>query len=201
MSTLHLAIPALEALHKAWSSRADRPKYARFADALNTACNKIDKYYEKTTESAAYLVAMSVSYCFLPMTLLMNLLVLNPKGKMLYFKKHWPEELHENVLKYVEAVVSSILHIPISLFNVNQFKERYLRLAKETDHQMPTPHTFKKKGLHMLLRELSDDEEMFPRTNQIQSRTLIGLGIKNFGHMLMRLSRFQRVGPQSSGGG
>jgi hypothetical protein len=138
VSTLHLAIPALEALHKAWSSRADRPKYGRFADALNAACNKIDEYYKKTTKSAAYIVAMGVPYCFIPMTLLMNPLVLNPKGKMLYFKKHWPEELHENVLKCVEAIVSSIHYISISLSNANQFKERYLQLAKETDRQMPT---------------------------------------------------------------
>jgi hypothetical protein len=58
-STLHLAIPALEALHRAWSSRADRPKYERFADALKTACTKIDEYYEKATESPAYVMAMS----------------------------------------------------------------------------------------------------------------------------------------------
>jgi hypothetical protein len=60
--TLHLAIPALEALYKAWSSRADaddRPKYLPFTPALRAACAKIDQYYEKTTESPAYIMSMS----------------------------------------------------------------------------------------------------------------------------------------------
>jgi hypothetical protein len=62
-STLHLAIPALEALHRAWSSRAERPKYERFDDALKSAFEKIDEYYEKTTESPAYIMAMSTLLC------------------------------------------------------------------------------------------------------------------------------------------
>jgi len=57
-TTLHLAIPALEMLHRAWSSRAERPKYARFAPALNAAAQKLDEYYEKTTDSPAYIMAM-----------------------------------------------------------------------------------------------------------------------------------------------
>jgi len=63
-STLHLGIPALEALHKAWSSRAGRPKYERFAPALDAACVKIDDYYEKTTLTPAYIVAMGMLQCF-----------------------------------------------------------------------------------------------------------------------------------------
>jgi hypothetical protein len=64
-STLHLAIPALEALHRAWSSRAQRPKYERFAHALECACTKIDEYYEKTTETSAYIMAMSTLLLFM----------------------------------------------------------------------------------------------------------------------------------------
>jgi hypothetical protein len=63
VSTLHLAIPALEALHRAWSTRADRPKYERFVTALQAACTKIDEYYEKTTETPAYIMAMSKIIC------------------------------------------------------------------------------------------------------------------------------------------
>jgi hypothetical protein len=59
VSTLHLAIPALEALHRAWSSRSGRPKYKRFTAALDAACSKVDEYYEKTTEAPAYILAMS----------------------------------------------------------------------------------------------------------------------------------------------
>jgi hypothetical protein len=107
VSTLHLAIPALEALHRAWSSRAERPKYERFFPALEAAYQKIDVYYEKTTKSPAYILAMSM------LSLLINdisndLLVLNPKEKMLYFKKHWSTELQSDVLKCVEKVVSGI---------------------------------------------------------------------------------------------
>ena len=58
--TLHRAIPALEALHKAWSSRAERPRYERFASALNAACTKINEYYEKTTETLAHIITMSM---------------------------------------------------------------------------------------------------------------------------------------------
>jgi hypothetical protein len=66
VSTLHLAIPALEALHKAWSTHAERSKYDPFIAALNAACTKIDNYYEKTMDSPAYIMAMRmlhVSLC------------------------------------------------------------------------------------------------------------------------------------------
>lgn len=65
VSTLHLAIPALEALHRAWLSRAEGLKYNRFAPALKAAYTKIDEYYEKTTESPAYILAMSTSSLFI----------------------------------------------------------------------------------------------------------------------------------------
>jgi hypothetical protein len=63
-STLHLAIPALETLHKAWSSCSERLKYARFAPALKAAAGKLDEYYEKTTESPAYIMTMRWSLVF-----------------------------------------------------------------------------------------------------------------------------------------
>ena len=65
VSTLHLAIPALEALHKAWLSRSEGLKYNRFAPALKAAYTRIDEYYEKTTESPAYILAMSMSLLFM----------------------------------------------------------------------------------------------------------------------------------------
>jgi hypothetical protein len=45
--TLHLALPALEALWKAWSTRRDREKYADFQDGL-IGVAKISGYYEKS---------------------------------------------------------------------------------------------------------------------------------------------------------
>jgi hypothetical protein len=58
ISTLHFGIPALEALYKAWLSRIDKPKYAPFVEALQAACATVDKYYEKTTITDAYILAM-----------------------------------------------------------------------------------------------------------------------------------------------
>jgi hypothetical protein len=55
---LHLVIPALEALHQAWSTRIERPKYFDFRDALNAGTQKINKYYLCTAESDAYTFAM-----------------------------------------------------------------------------------------------------------------------------------------------
>jgi hypothetical protein len=84
-STLHLAIPALEALHRAWSSRAGRLKYERFAQALERACTKIDEYYEKTTESPAYIMVMSTLLLFVlrvnDTTDIVIVVSLKPKGE------------------------------------------------------------------------------------------------------------------------
>ena len=56
--TLHLALPALEALHKAWSSRRSRAKYQPFAAALDVALAKIEEYYDRSAECEAYTFAM-----------------------------------------------------------------------------------------------------------------------------------------------
>jgi hypothetical protein len=63
--SLHLAIPALEALHKAWSSRLVRPKYYHFKAPLQVAIDKIVDYYEKTGDSDAYIISMR-EYSFEP---------------------------------------------------------------------------------------------------------------------------------------
>lgn len=56
--TLHNALPALEALHQAWSSRIDRYKYSEFTDGLRAGTEKIAQYYELTANSHAYTMAM-----------------------------------------------------------------------------------------------------------------------------------------------
>lgn len=70
MSTLHLVIPALEAVHKAWISRAEKPKYAAFTAALEAGIAKITTYYNKTELTDAYIVAM----CTYPELLICELL-------------------------------------------------------------------------------------------------------------------------------
>jgi hypothetical protein len=57
-TTLHLALPALEALHKAWSTRLTRAKYQDFVPALEAGLEKITEYYERTADSDAYTFVM-----------------------------------------------------------------------------------------------------------------------------------------------
>lgn len=57
-STLHLALPALESLHAGWTKCAADPKYRNFSDPLAQALAKVDEYYQKTSNSNAYMFAM-----------------------------------------------------------------------------------------------------------------------------------------------
>lgn len=59
--SLHLALPALEGLHKAWVSHLNNPKYASFHAGLTAATDKIQEYYEKSAECDAYIVGMCTS--------------------------------------------------------------------------------------------------------------------------------------------
>jgi rubrerythrin len=61
---LHLALPALEALHKAWTSRMERTKYSHFAEALEAGVDKIVEYYEKTADSDAHVFALRALHSF-----------------------------------------------------------------------------------------------------------------------------------------
>jgi hypothetical protein len=51
-------LPALEALHKAWTKRAARSKYCDFVPALEAGLAKIEEYYDRTADSDAYTFAM-----------------------------------------------------------------------------------------------------------------------------------------------
>jgi len=55
---LHLALLALEALHKAWTKRPARPKYQAFAPALSAGLAKIEEYYNQTADLDAYTFTM-----------------------------------------------------------------------------------------------------------------------------------------------
>lgn len=54
----HLALPALEALHKAWYTRSTKNEYIDFWPALEAGLQKVANYYEKTADSDAYFMAM-----------------------------------------------------------------------------------------------------------------------------------------------
>ncbi|KAG6876029.1 hypothetical protein C0993_006142 [Termitomyces sp. T159_Od127] len=141
VSTLHLAIPALEALYRAWSSRINRTKYAPFSLALEAACEKIDVYYDKTTNSPAYIMSMT----------------LNPHKKLSYFAKHWPKELQEDVVKCAEEVAS---HLHWLFMHSVLIQQSFKNNSSIKDIQNIDMNSEKKlsKGLNVLLWKLSDNE-------------------------------------------
>ncbi|KIL54083.1 hypothetical protein M378DRAFT_182669 [Amanita muscaria Koide BX008] len=79
--TLFHTIPAIETLHAAWSTRAERFKYYAFKPALDAATTKLNEYYQKTADSDAHVLVM----------------LLHPEQKMNYFKKHWDSKLQDEV--------------------------------------------------------------------------------------------------------
>ena len=68
--SLHRALPALERLHRAWSSRISSTKYSDFSEALEAGAGKINEYYEKTAESGAYTFSMRAYYHSIHISLL-----------------------------------------------------------------------------------------------------------------------------------
>ena len=58
--TLQAALPALEALHTAWSGHIMHGKYGPFWAGWVVAVEKIDDDYQKTASSHAYTFAMSM---------------------------------------------------------------------------------------------------------------------------------------------
>ncbi|KAF8220030.1 hypothetical protein L208DRAFT_1336177, partial [Tricholoma matsutake] len=89
-STLHLALPALAALHKSWTKQAECIKYFDFVPALNAGLAKIAEYYDCTADSDAYTFAMLV----------------DPSQKMEHICKYWGQGKLESILKEAEETVS-----------------------------------------------------------------------------------------------
>ena len=54
----HLALPALEALHKAWYTHSTKQEYIDFWPVLKVGLQKVANYYEKTADSDAYIMVM-----------------------------------------------------------------------------------------------------------------------------------------------
>ncbi|KAJ3804079.1 hypothetical protein F5876DRAFT_14328, partial [Lentinula aff. lateritia] len=59
--SLHVGLPALEALHNAWSKRLLKAKYSEFLDAIQAGIDKLSDYYNRTGSSSAYVILMSLS--------------------------------------------------------------------------------------------------------------------------------------------
>jgi hypothetical protein len=51
-------LPALEALHKAWTTHTNRTEYLDFISPLEARLVKIEEYYDRTADSDAYTFAM-----------------------------------------------------------------------------------------------------------------------------------------------
>ncbi|KIK29637.1 hypothetical protein PISMIDRAFT_72797, partial [Pisolithus microcarpus 441] len=86
--TLHAALPALVALHKAWSLHMDSIKYMDFTDALEAGLHKVSEYYEHTASSDAYIMAM----------------ILDPGQKLKHICMYWGEELVTQATQHAEEM-------------------------------------------------------------------------------------------------
>jgi len=69
--SLHLGIPALEALHAAWS-RKRRKVSTRLHESLDAGLRKVTEYYDRTGYSDAYLVAMGPFIYISPVSITQN---------------------------------------------------------------------------------------------------------------------------------
>ncbi|GBE87281.1 hypothetical protein SCP_1005280 [Sparassis crispa] len=108
--TLHLALPTLKALHKAWSSRAECTKYVDFMEALEADIAKIVEYYERFADSETYTIAMRASPYHHHSILILTLrharsTVLDPSEKINYIRKYWNEDLLKEALEHAEVMV------------------------------------------------------------------------------------------------
>ncbi|KAG6882065.1 hypothetical protein C0992_012835, partial [Termitomyces sp. T32_za158] len=131
--TLHLAIPALEALHSGWSKCCEQAKYKDFVPALDAALQKIKDYYDKTAESQVYTFAM----------------LLDPSKKAAHLHKHWSKELTDQALaqaeetykaRYIEMYGSATALPPKSqqLAHVSKIKTLLRELSDSEDEIMST---------------------------------------------------------------
>ncbi|KAG1867207.1 hypothetical protein DFJ58DRAFT_838212 [Suillus subalutaceus] len=145
---LHLALPALESLHSAWSSCSGRIKYLDFAEGLDAGIEKIAKYYEKSSSSDAHIMAMCALFFHVhitPTDFLMTFL--DPSQKETHIHKYWGEELLAKAHGHAEEM----------------YKERYLEMyGNNPDSRNGAEVKVRKTGnckLDALLQELSDSED------------------------------------------
>lgn len=59
---IHLTLPTLESLHKAWDTQSTKTDYINFWSGLEAGVQKIAKYYEKTAASDVYILVMRKSF-------------------------------------------------------------------------------------------------------------------------------------------
>ncbi|KAF5345550.1 hypothetical protein D9758_012006 [Tetrapyrgos nigripes] len=86
--TLHTALPALEKLHSAWEKCMSKLKYCKFMQAMQAGADKLEGYYNKTSDSDVYVFSM----------------VLDPNQKMAYIKANWSEEEYKKAIAFTEQI-------------------------------------------------------------------------------------------------
>lgn len=107
-ATLHLALPVLEALHKAWTIRLSCSKYNDFLPALKAGLTKVEEYYDWTAESDTYTFVM---HCIPLLTApyldsqICHIVVLDPSQKTEHIRKYWGAEKLDGILERTEEKV------------------------------------------------------------------------------------------------
>jgi hypothetical protein len=88
---------------------------------LNSAAAKVDEYYNKTTQTGAYIMTMHTFIIFSLLSsgisYLINV-VLDPASKMAYFKKCWPTHLHGEILTCAENIVRIFFQLFKAMINL-----------------------------------------------------------------------------------
>jgi hypothetical protein len=99
-------LPALERLHRAWTSRKDKAKFSCFKEALEDGLAKIEEYYDKTSNLHAYTMAMGACfYLFMSSVTVCICIVLDPDTKTTHSQPRWAQGLKKDVLKSTEEIV------------------------------------------------------------------------------------------------
>lgn len=164
-TTLHLALPALEALHKAWTKCAERSKYIDFVPALNAGLQKIEEYYSRTAECDAYTFAMRSLTSPLFSSILINLFQcsIHHRKRNIFASTgvttNW--KVYSSRLRKRSV---TILCAAWCMFNklFLQYKTRYLEMYSNSSTLAPPQQKTGKSAtrkIGTLIRELSDDED------------------------------------------
>ncbi|KIL55647.1 hypothetical protein M378DRAFT_57305, partial [Amanita muscaria Koide BX008] len=117
--SLHNALPVIEALHAAWSSRAEKTRYAPFKDGLLAAAEKLDGYYQKTAESDAHIFAM----------------VLHPGKKLSHFTKYWTSVNEEEITSVLKKKFEEHYKCVRSNNTASSASDRYAGQVKPTQRK------------------------------------------------------------------
>lgn len=102
---IHLALPGLESLHKAWDTRSTKAEYIEFWPGLEAGVSKIAEYYQKTAGSDVYVLAMRRSIMLQCRDIITSFAVLDPVQKANHIRKFWGHHMYDEVIQHAEELV------------------------------------------------------------------------------------------------